>query len=271
MLKLIKTIKKLIGNGGHTLVKTDENFMCGREDFHRILGLERERSDRSGLPFSILVHELNNSSTSKDDLQLLVNYLKHRLRATDSLGWLDGKHIGITLFNTSSAGAKVLAGDIHEKFKAEYRSPLKAKVFVYPDEALKITPYSKDFRKTLKIERERSDRSGLPFSILIFALKKTAKFQNDVDLMKNFLSHRLRATDCVGWIDDDNIGITMFNTMPTGAKVLAKDIHNMFINANKKPPETKILIYQEQDLKLITYGPGNKNVEKIDFSESFAP
>jgi hypothetical protein len=266
MLKLVQTIKDLVKPETGLDIASHDELFSSQTEFHRALNLERERSDRSGLSFSVLVFAVKDTEDFQPDIQLMKEYLSKRLRATDSFGRLDHEHIGITLFNTTSKGAKVLARDIHGYYLSAQKNPPETKVFVYPDEAPKITSYSRDFHRTIKLERERSDRSGLPFSILIFELSKAEEYEEDVNLIKKFLSNRLRATDSIGWIDENNIAVTMFNTLPEGANVLVDDIHNIFISSSRKPPEIKLLNYRDGVLKYVTNDQNSGSVEQIDFS-----
>jgi len=265
MANLILSLKKLIHPDPNEMVKNSAPFFCSKGDFFREMNRERERSNRSGLPFSILVLSFSNNISYQSDIQFLNDYLSKRLRATDNVGWLDKYSLGITMFNTLPDGARVLADEIHQMFLTAKRTPPEIMSYVYPDEPIKIPAYQEDFRREIRIERERADRSGLPFAMLIFHIERTEAYQLDATLLKDFLSKRLRATDSVGWVDDYNIGITMFNTLPKGARVLADEIHHIFKDKGRTPPEMRIFFYQNEDLKIIPYGANNGNIEKIAF------
>lgn len=265
MLKLVNTIKTAMSISKNNIAEHADTILLTKPDFHRALNVERERSDRSGLPFSILVFELKDSEISVEDLNIFEEFLARRLRATDSVGWLDRNHVGITMFNTASDGAGVLASEIRNEFHKNHRPPMEAKVYIYPDEAKNITAYSKNFQKTLQLERERADRSGLPFSILMFEVDKSNGKNHDINLIKDFLSSRLRTTDSIGWVDEGNMGVTMFNTNSDGARVLAREILDVFKKEDRSLPKIKILLYQDDELKISNYGSDATHVEKIHF------
>src|SRR3972149_10182743 len=82
-----------------------------------------------------------------------------------------------------------------------------------------------EFSRILERERERSDRSGVGFSLVVF---ETGTPQNGDDLasllISSLLSRRHRAIDEVGWLKDDAVAAALPGTSPEGAREFAKDV-----------------------------------------------
>ena len=86
-------------------------------------------------------------------------------------------------------------------------------------------PSPEDFSRILERERERSDRSGVGFSLVVF---ETGTPQNGNGLasilISSLLSRRHRAIDEVGWLKDDAVAAALPGTSPEGAWKFAKDV-----------------------------------------------
>jgi lipopolysaccharide/colanic/teichoic acid biosynthesis glycosyltransferase len=112
---------------------------CGelpsRGRFRRTLERERARADRSGGQFSLLSFRVDRSLQGRATFHHLARLLRRRLRLTDDMGWLDGRHVGVTLPGTPAWGAWTLVDDLCLAFPTDL--PLfECEVFVYPaDEA----------------------------------------------------------------------------------------------------------------------------------------
>ena len=89
--------------------------------------LERDRSDRSGLPFCMILFEEAEQEAT------LQEFLLQRLRSTDVVGRLDGL-LAALLPYTNPVGASVVAADV-EAWSAERDAGVKATIFVYPGDS----------------------------------------------------------------------------------------------------------------------------------------
>jgi lipopolysaccharide/colanic/teichoic acid biosynthesis glycosyltransferase len=74
----------------------------------------------------------------------------------------------------------------------------------------------------LQAERMRSDRSGIKFCLVTFTLdgKKTEQ----IERLVSHINGRLRATDAVGLISENEIGVILWDTLEPGAKSYVKEI-----------------------------------------------
>jgi lipopolysaccharide/colanic/teichoic acid biosynthesis glycosyltransferase len=108
------------------------NGIPSPEEFSRILERERERSDRSGQGFSLVVFEYGANNSHTDELQILRDcILSRRVRAIDEVGWLKEGSIATLLGCTSPDGAWVFAKDVINGIPAGTEAPI-CRVFTYP-------------------------------------------------------------------------------------------------------------------------------------------
>ena len=100
-------------------------FIHSHEAFASILQLERNRSDRSGAPFSLVVFDV----ASDDKTAELAATLQQSLRATDQIGCI-GTQLGVILWHTAAHGARKFL----EKTQTRANSALPgSRLYVYPD------------------------------------------------------------------------------------------------------------------------------------------
>ena len=83
---------------------------------------------------------------------------------------------------------------------------------------------AEEFRAIIERERARADRNGSKFSLVVFDMGDTDTDQNVVHSLITLISHRVRSTDEVGWIDIRRIGIELPDTSAEGARQLAYEI-----------------------------------------------
>src|SRR3990170_8225837 len=103
-----------------------------QEEFSRILMREMERSDRTGVGFSLVVFETRNPQNDNDLASLLMsNLLARRHRAMDEVGWLKDDAVAAALPGTSPEGAWKFAKDVMTGTPLE-NSPSDCKVYNYP-------------------------------------------------------------------------------------------------------------------------------------------
>ena len=87
--------------------------------FLALLERERARADRSGEPLSLVEVTQPNGEADQSFLEDLVDYLKHRVRATDQIGSTGDATIGILLPETDPSAAWKLADDIRSAMDTE--------------------------------------------------------------------------------------------------------------------------------------------------------
>ena len=108
------------------------NGIPSPEEFSRILMRERERSDRSGVGFSLVVFETGNPQKDNDLASLLISsLLSRRHRVIDEVGWLKDDAVAAALPGTSPEGAWKFAKDVLTGTPLE-NCPSACKVYTYP-------------------------------------------------------------------------------------------------------------------------------------------
>jgi PleD family two-component response regulator len=128
-------IKRLLNWLGRKQVDPLDNDHDGidniyqRSFFLKLIEMERCRSNRNNLPFSLLLFNVNQNQTTNWTTDELVKHISKRVRRIDQLGWYDRHHIGILLPNTSAAGAQTIAKDICGK----QDTPFIFHTLTYPD------------------------------------------------------------------------------------------------------------------------------------------
>src|SRR5688572_1613176 len=94
---------------------------------------------------------------------------------------------------------------------------------VKPKEDWRSKIHSADaLRKMLQAERMRSDRSGIKFCLVVFALD--GKKGELIDQLVTHIKGRLRATDSAGLVGENDIGVILWDTLEPGAKSYVKQI-----------------------------------------------
>lgn len=126
-------------------------FLDYRDFEERILE-ERRRTDRSGLPFTVVVlsvpAENHAEECKKKWRNLLIRIISQRVRQCDSKGFFsrDHKKLGIILPNTHWEDSLVLVQSLEKMFNAELKSrtsedsvdfELQCDVFSYPSDLIK--------------------------------------------------------------------------------------------------------------------------------------
>lgn len=101
------------------------------QQFQRILALERMRSDRSGLAFSVVLFLPVDEPTAEDLLEALAEIVTHRIRETDHAGWMKDDQLALALPYTTSSGAWHLADEICQSLPEHLMRP-HCEVFEHP-------------------------------------------------------------------------------------------------------------------------------------------
>ena len=85
----------------------------------------------------------------------------------------------------------------------------------------KNAPHSTEqFSVVLDQERARVDRTGREFSLVVFEGRDPRRAR----VLQKILGGRLRASDQVGWMDDQRIGVILTDTPVEGAWKFADDV-----------------------------------------------
>ncbi len=99
----------------------------------RLLERERDRTDRTGTPFGMIVFHADDAGTRRDVHAALVRIFAERLRISDEFGHLDRYRLAAVLPATTAAGAWTVADDVCLKLPTDLPLP-KCDVYVYPGE-----------------------------------------------------------------------------------------------------------------------------------------
>jgi len=116
---LIDWVRHVARLGGELLGDPGHARLPSRGQFLRMLHRERARADRTGSQFSLLALGVDRgparerSWQSRATLRHLLRLLQRRLRLTDDVGWLDGRHLGVILPDTPAWGAWALVDDLY--------------------------------------------------------------------------------------------------------------------------------------------------------------
>ena len=114
------------------------NRVHSAEVFASIIERERERTDRTGLGFSLAVFELGGGEGKTDATRILVPILTRKIRATDSIGWLQGGRIGAILPHTSPENSWRFVANILDAYGDDEAAP-ECTVYAYPSPDLQAS------------------------------------------------------------------------------------------------------------------------------------
>jgi len=115
--------------------------------FQAILAKERSRVDRNSHVFSLVAFEVGPQDSCMDSINNLVSQLKKQIRITDEIGWLDNGSIGVLLFNSLNAEAKMFI----EKIKGNGPPNIlcKCSISTYPEDMVEH-PHDESINNTLR-------------------------------------------------------------------------------------------------------------------------
>jgi lipopolysaccharide/colanic/teichoic acid biosynthesis glycosyltransferase len=114
-------------------IRDASSFNCvhsGRE-FASILNRERDRADRTGQEFSMIVYEVGTDNGKSSAARHLVSILTNRVRSTDEIGWLEDGRIGVILPHTLPDGAGKFVTNVRQSYNGGPPPP-DCRVYVYP-------------------------------------------------------------------------------------------------------------------------------------------
>ncbi len=112
-----------------------DDLFLPKEIFRKIIDRERDRANRTGEVFSLVVFVLQDNEEKQETLALLADTLSPRVRSIDAIGWLDLQHVGILLPETKSEGAHMFACKISQE-ALTVKAKLGYEIFTYPSEKL---------------------------------------------------------------------------------------------------------------------------------------
>jgi lipopolysaccharide/colanic/teichoic acid biosynthesis glycosyltransferase len=162
--------------------------------FSRILERERERSDRSGQGFSLVVFELKSMGDGNGYSRVLVEcILSRRVRAIDEVGWFKDGAIGATLPGTSTEGAWKFAHHVLSRIPRELPAPV-CRVYWYPSASLsggngqegRQKPDATENGSHHTVPSFAEDNSGMPQSLCMAESLETL-FGRSMPVWKRFL------------------------------------------------------------------------------------
>ncbi len=100
---------------------------------------------------------------------------------------------------------------------------------------------SKNFSSIINRERDRSDRTEEGFSLVIFEVGNGKNRSVTVRSLVPILTHRIRSTDAIGWLEDGRIGVILPHTTTESAWKFVGNVRNA-CNGNG-PPECVVYAY----------------------------
>jgi lipopolysaccharide/colanic/teichoic acid biosynthesis glycosyltransferase len=144
------------------------NIVYSIRDFSSIINRERDRSDRTGQGFSLVIFEVGNGKKRSDSVRNLVPILTHRIRSTDAIGWFEDGRIGVILPHTTTESAWKFVANVRNAFNGNV--PPDCVVYAYPSSWIpgdEKFPPQEDSRSRRKIPGpEQIDSSGSRSSCL---------------------------------------------------------------------------------------------------------
>lgn len=144
-------MRRSMNNSNLSLVTADpasavERIVLNQDMFHRMISLERKRTERSGNPFLLMLLELQGSAPSAHDAKLLhklLNSLTMTTRETDVIGWYqDGGIVGVMFTEISLDDRAQLLSTMMTRVSETLRHHLSYELFsrisisfhVFPEE-----------------------------------------------------------------------------------------------------------------------------------------
>lgn len=100
---------------------------------------------------------------------------------------------------------------------------------------------SSEFSSIINRERDRADRTEQGFSLVIFEVGNGKRRSDSVRNLVPILTHRIRSTDAIGWLEDGRIGAILPHTTTDSAWKFVANVRNA-CNGNA-PPECVVYAY----------------------------
>ena len=124
------------------------------DGFRARLAVDRQRADRMGIPITLATLRWADGADAGVAAASVFDLLDSRLRATDELGRLDDREVGVVLWDTDEEGATVFVERLLAEAPEELQ--LEASLFIYPgrDEDRRDPPARTGGRPTREVEVE---------------------------------------------------------------------------------------------------------------------
>jgi lipopolysaccharide/colanic/teichoic acid biosynthesis glycosyltransferase len=128
--------------------------MSTRGQLDPLIRRERARSDRTGLPFSLVTFRGPINATTDTALKPVEEVAAGRMRETDERGWFDDQTFYTVMFDTNGQGARKFAEDVADSV---------AKIAPRPSFTIYSYPSNRDIGDTV---RKDSDGHEVPHDII---------------------------------------------------------------------------------------------------------
>jgi len=122
---------ELVERRGHETSSSQRRRILEWLAFRRVLDHERARSDRSGLPFVVVVFETRDRAVAASDLRTTAELLNRRLRSIDEIGWMSDGRLAALLPYTSSDEAWKFIDELTASYPISGLPPA-CEVLAYP-------------------------------------------------------------------------------------------------------------------------------------------
>lgn len=93
-----------------------------------------------------------------------------------------------------------------------------------PPESLESIYTRRDFLVVLNRARAQADRNGHCFALATFDVADKIGNTYELDEIASLLSNRVRATDAVGWFDDKQLGVYLYDSNAKDAQGFCKEV-----------------------------------------------
>jgi lipopolysaccharide/colanic/teichoic acid biosynthesis glycosyltransferase len=123
----IKHLQRWWRGAGVRAARRRVDVILSTAEMWRLLQRERLRSDRNGIPFSLIALQVVD-----DDATPLLRVLRRRLRSTDVAGHLQHRLLGVFLPDTPEEGARQVLEEILSALPHDYAEP-QVDIFVHPE------------------------------------------------------------------------------------------------------------------------------------------
>lgn len=101
----------------------------------------------------------------------------------------------------------------------------------------------RDMKRMLQREQARTDRTGDPFSLVVFSIRHPRRDAATLRRLVRIIRRRIRLTDEAGWFDAGSIGVVLPSTPAQGAWTLADDVC-LALPADMPLPTCQVYVYR---------------------------
>ncbi len=93
-----------------------------------------------------------------------------------------------------------------------------------------------DFQRSLRLERLRTDRSGQPFTLLVFYVQMDEACLRKTRIFIEGLHRRIRAIDQIGWFGPNQVAVLLASSDQEGAQKFIRSLKSNGTGARAFPP-----------------------------------